>query len=311
LKVLGSPKSKISIGCYINCFYFEEMLKPEYNYGSIFLNGRWINFTFDNFDMNVEIPQYDVVVLINYTNYSHPAIKSRINNYLLNGGVLIGINATFNNSDNGLNNTFNLTAVSGTSSPTVNFTFYDPSKDEIAKYFLGIGIEAYRYWYIWDQQWHIDYWGSNKINITNVSDSSINRTNLVEGSNFTLTGPDSNKYFFKVKKLWYPDRVDFQILNKTFVFNDFSEKNVTGKNIVGYNNYAALTTNNSAIWLSNFPSSDEYKTLLKAAILSKVDTWTVRGVYTKREKTTLSSFVQLCCDMPETAELYLTLWYEI
>jgi hypothetical protein len=311
LEVSGSPKSKISIGCYVNCFYFEELLKPEYNYGSIFLNGRWINFTFDTFDMNVEIPQHDVIVLINYTNYSHPAIKSRIDDYLRNGGVLIGINATINGTDTNFNNIFNLTYVSGVSSNKVNFTFYNPSQDEIAKYFLGIGMDAYRYWHIWDEEWIIDYWGTNKINITDSSDSAINRTNLVEGSIFNLTSPiDGIKYFFKVKKLW-PERVDFQILNKTFVFNDFSEQNVTGKNILGYNNYAALTTNNSVIWISNFPSSDEYKTLLKAIILSKVNTWTAKGVFTQRPKTTLSSFVPLCCDMPETAELYLTLWYEI
>ena len=312
LKILGSPKSKISIGCYINCEYLKELLSslPIYG-GSIFVNERWINFTVDPFDINSEIPPFDVVVLINYTGYFDNTIKSRIDNYTKSGGVVIGINSTASTNQNFLD-IYNLTGGSGSSS-TVNFTFYDPSRDEIAKYFLGVGMDAYQYWYIWESQWRIDYWGSNKINITNVSDETVNRTNLMEGSTFSLTGPDSKTYSFKVKKIWYLNRVDFQVLNKTFVFKDFSESSnpVRGNNIVGYSNYAALTTNNSAVWISDFPKSDEYRTLLKAAILSRVDEWTAKGVYTTREKTTVSSFTSLCCDMPETAELYLTLWYEI
>jgi hypothetical protein len=314
LNVYGSPKSKIYIGCPINYDYLKGLLNSQdSDYGSVFVNGRWINFTVEQFDINSGIPYYDAIVLINYTNYSNNIIKSYLNSYLSNGGVVIGINATINGTDADFKSIFNLTYVSGASSYPVNFTFYNPYIDDISKYFLGIGMGAYSDWYMWEQQWHIDYWGSNKINITNSSDSSINRTNLVEGSIFNLTGPNSNKYFFKVKKLWYPDRVDFQILNKTFVFKDFSEKNITGNNIVGNIStiYAALTTNNSAVWISDFPKSDEYRTLVKAAILSRVDRWTVKGVYTSKEKTTISSFASLCCDMPETAELYLTLWYEI
>jgi hypothetical protein len=316
LQVRGSSKSNIYVGCYSGCDYIEDLLSPFFNYGSIFVNGRWINFTVKPFDINVDIPPYDAIVLVNYTNYSHPVIKSRLSSYLNSGGVVVGINETLNNSDNGLNNTFNLTASSTSSSSIANFTFYNSSRDDIAKYFLGIGMDAISDWYIWEEQWHIDYWSSNKINITNVSNPTINRTNLVEGSVFNLTFSNGNKYFFKVKNLWYLYRVDFQILNKTFPFKDFSEKNVTSINTIIGNltvspNDAALTLNNSAVWMSSFPKSDEYKALLRAAILSRLDTWTPKGVYTTREKTTVSSFASLCCDMPETAELYLTLWYEI
>ena len=311
LRVSGSPKSEISIGCPSNYQYLKDILIQNSQYGSIFVNGRWINFTVEQFDINTApVITYDVIILVNYSNYSDNSIKSKLNDYLKDGGVVIGINETKNSTDTSFNNFFNLTSVSGITSDKVNFTFYDPSKNKIAKYFLGIGMEAYSEWYIWGDQFFIDYWGSNKINITYALDSSINRTNLTEGSIFNLTGPDST-YFFKIKKMWYPSRVDFQILNKTFAFEDFSEENVTGNKIIGYNNYAALATNNSVVWMSNFPTGDEYETLLKATILSKVDEWTVRGVYTVKEKTTVSSFATLCCDMPEIAELYLTLWYEI
>jgi hypothetical protein len=312
LNISGSPKSQIYVGCTINCDYLQnELLYTLSNYGNVFVNGRWINFTIKNFDINTEIPSYfDVIVLINYTNYSDSTINSRLNNYLNSGGVVIGINATASNSDTWFNNFYNLTAGSGSSS-TVNFTFYDPTKDDIAKYFLGIGMDAYTQWYIWGDQWRIDYWNGNMINITNVSNSAINRTSLIEGSNFSLTGPDSKLYFFKVKKMWYNNRVDFQSLNKSFIFKDFSEANVVGNNIVSNSSHAALTTNNSAVWISDFPKGDEYRALLKAAIFSRLDIWNAKGVYTTKERTTISSFTTLCCDMPETAELYLTLWYEI
>ena len=311
LEISGSSKSNILIGCVINCDYLNETLSSS-SFGSIFLNGRWINFTLEQpFDINNGIPSYyDAIVLINFTNYSNSTVKFYINNYLQNGGVVIGLNDTISNSDVDFNNIFNLSAASGSSS-TVSFAFYNTTEDNIAKYFLGIGMDAYENWYIWGKQYRIDYWDSNKINITNIANSAENITKLNEGSIFTLTGPDSNPYYFKIKNLWYPNRVDFQPLNKTFIFNDFSENNVNGNKIVGSTNYAALTKNNSAIWLSYFPKGDDYKALLKAAILSRVDKWTAKGVYTTKEKITVSSFTSLCCDMPETAELYLTLWYEI
>jgi hypothetical protein len=311
LKVLGSPKSNIFIGCTLNCDYFKRLINPSSNYGTAFINGRWINLTVDTFDIRYGVPLYDAIVLINYTNYSNATIKSYIDDYLKNGGVLIGMNATQSATDTNFNDIFNLTGGLGPFSSTVNFTFYNSSEDEIEKYFLGIGLEAYSDWYIWEQDWNVDYWGMMRINITDASNPSNNRTNLMEGDLFNLNGPDSNLYYFKVKKIWPFQRVEFQILNKTFVFRDFSEKNVRGKNIVGYRNYAALTTNNSAIWISDFSTSSEYVSLLKAAILSKVDEWTAKYAVTPREKTTLSSFASLCCDMPETVELYLTLWYEV
>lgn len=321
LRISGSPKSNIYVGCpNWNCPYLEEVLLYTLpNYGNIFVNGRWINFTVKRFDINVEIPSYlDAIVLINYTNYSDPTIKARLNDYLNNGGVVMGINATFNNLDTDFNKFYNLTQGTAGGTPRVKFTFYDPSKDEIEKYFLGIGMDAYDFWYIWDDQWEIDY-GVHKINITNVSDPSKRITNLREGDIFNLTNA-AGTYYFEVRKIWYPyHRVDFQILNKSFVFKDFSEGNVkigaNGVSIITYinspNAHDALTTNNSAIWMSDFPTGDEYKTLFKAALLSRLDNWEAKGVYTSKEKTTITYFASLCCDMPETAELYLTLWYEI
>ena len=305
LTVIGSPKSNISVGCVLECGYLNGLLST----GS-FVNGRWINFSVSTFDINTGIPTYDVIVLINYTNYSNAVIKSYLSAYQSGGGAVIGINATLSNSDAGFNNFFNLTSGSGSLS-TVNFTSYNPSDDDIGKYFLGTGMTVTSDWYIWEHRWNVAYWGGNKINLTDSSNPSLKVENLVEGSVFGMTGPDAKTYSFRVKKIWYPLMVVMQPLNKSFVFNDFSEGNVNGKNIVGTSSHAALATNNSAVWMSNFPQSDDYASLLKAAILSRTDVWTSGAVATGKEKTTVSSFKSLCCDMPETTELYLTLWYGI
>jgi len=208
-----------------------------------------------------------------------------------------------------------------TSPPPNSFREYNPSKETIPKYFLGIGFDVLNTWTIWEESWRIDY-GANYVNITKISDPSNNRTFLYEGKNFSLKGPDSNDYQFKIKKIW-SDRTDIQPLNKSFVFKDFAvaEGNVNTtfvENIIikRSNNFAAMTSNNTAIWISDFPLSfgtvsDEYKTLVKAAILSRTDKWIAKGVSTDKERITVSSFIPLCCDMPETAELYLTLWYEL
>jgi hypothetical protein len=314
LRIIGSPKSNILIGCYQNCLYLDAIMNPLPTMGTIYLNGRWINFTVDSFDINAGIPKYDAIVLINYTNYSDPSINASLMSYLSSGGVLIAINATVSSVNSDFNKLFNLTSVSD-SNTTVNFSYYN-STDDIEKYFMGIGLDAYQNWTIWEQPWRVDYWNGNRINITNIANPIDNRTNLVEGSVFNLTNPVNGiKYFFKVKKMWFPQRVDFQAMNKTFVFMEFSEKNVTGmnglENIVGYGNHAAMTINNSAIWMSNFQNSSEYSSLLKAAVLSRLDDWTAKYSITSKETYSVSSFTSLCCDMPEIAELYLTMWYEI
>jgi len=322
LEILGSPRTKISIGCLVNCYYINSLLNPVPLYNSVFLNGRWINFDVQGFDLSTNISSYDAVILINYTGYSDSNFQNKIKDYLNRGGVVIGINDTLSNSNADFNTFFNLTPGSAGGTPALKFTFYDPYKDEIAKYFLGIGMDVYDNWMIWNDSLSVSY-GNDYVNITSLLYPYNNRVFLYENSTFNLTSYIDNKlYFFKVKGIWnstLKNRVDFQALNQTFIFYDFSEANIktgaNGMSIVTYANglnlYDALTTNNSVVWISNFPYSDEYRALLKAAILSKTDIWTAKGVYTTREKTTVSSFTSLCCDMPETTELYLTMWYEV
>jgi hypothetical protein len=196
-------------------------------------------------------------------------------------------------------------------SPSAKFTSYDPINDTVSKYFLGLGMHATTSWYIWEKEWAISY-GSDYVNITRAEDTSKNFTFKRENDIINLYGPDGRSYTFKIKRL-RSNEVDFQSLNKSFAFKDFSEKNAIGsKNIIiNQNGKAAMTTNNSAIWISDFPKSDEYKTLVKAAILSRKDNWVARATLPNKKTATVSSFMSFCCDMPETAEFYLTLWYEI
>ncbi len=325
LEVKGITKNNITVGCVNYCDYVKNLLTPTY------LNKRWINFTVQQFDLTSETPNFDVIVLVNYTQYS--LNKNKILSYLNEGGVVIGINATFNNNNPDFNEIFGL--VSAFPAGPEDFHFlepYDPLKDEIEKYFLGLGFDVktennidskkWGYWYIWEEP--------RKVNITSSTVDIENKTadegilqNIPEGGLFNLKNPVDNKFYtFKVKKIWWPNRVDFQLLNTTLHFKDFSEFNdvkANGNSINIVINMpplpseirAEMVSNNSAIWISDFPKSDEYKSLVKAAILSRVRNWFVRKVKTRGEIVTTSSLLTLCCDAPENGEIILVLWYKI
>jgi hypothetical protein len=301
LNVRGSPKSNMVIGCIhiLQCVYIKSILTPVY------LNGRWINFLVEEFNITKGVPNYyDAIVLINYTGYT--AQKTNIIDYLNKGGTVIGINATYNNNVD-FNDIFGLSPVSSSTSPN-HFTTYDPATEDIEKYFMGIGFDLTTEWYIWDDQWLVYYIGNN-INITKPDRSEFRYVG--KGDTFDLTGPDGI-YSFRVKEIWPgSSEAKVQALDTGFVFEDFSETtDVTGnQNVVDLGGIqASMTTNGSAVWMSDFPFSSEYVTLLKSAIISRNDDWVAKGVYTTRETTTVSSFFSLCCDMPETAELEITLW---
>jgi hypothetical protein len=304
LEVLGSPKSLILVGCVnpISCNYTTTLLDP------IYINNRWINFSIENFNINMlsQIPYiYDAVIFVGYINYT--LNKQKINDYLNRGGAVIGINATINNNDQDFNDIFNLTHSMG--SGNLYFGPYDIYQNKVLKYFLGFGFTADTEWYIWEDEWRVSY-GSNYANLTKVSDGT-ERNFLNEGETFDLVGPDSNNYYFKIRKIWPGQKVDFQPLGTGFIFKDFSENNCRGNNILSNSlgTVAGMTINNSAIWISDFPKSDEYETLVKAAIAASTDDWIARNIETTRELIKISSFVSLCCDMPEVTELVLSLSY--
>lgn len=197
------------------------------------------------------------------------------------------------------------------------FVSYNPELESIPKYFLGLGFDTINnIWTVWEEQWsivHGNKLGKDYINITKVLQQNQKRTFLYEGSSFSLYGPDNDQYSFRVKVIWTGFGTNIQPLNKTFFFKNFSENNAVGQNnvITTSNGFALMTTNKTAIWLSDFPESDEYRTLVKAAIASRVNELVYKRVPTSKETISVSSFLPLCCDMPETAELYLTMWYKI
>jgi len=250
-----------------------------------YVNNRRVNFTVKYFDISNGIPSdYDAVVFVDYAGYSNPSVKSNITDYLNKGRVIIGINATININDADFNEIFGLTSSTGTSS-LLNFTYYNPNWDNIAKYFLGFGFDVNTpsgtgTWYIWEDNREVNV-SISGVDIENKTVDEGFIQDIPEGGTFKLK-TDSLWHTFKIKKIWSIDRVDIQPLNKSFVFKDFSEKNVKSielKNILSNseNTYAGLTTNNTAIWISDFTWSDEYRTLVKAIIASKVTEWFATG----------------------------------
>lgn len=104
LRITGVPKINISVGVDPTSYnYVKGLLTPSY------FNGRWVNFSVQQFNIesiNYIPSSYDAVVFVNYTNYT--ARKSNITDYLNNGGVVIGINATRKNNDADFNYFFGL-----------------------------------------------------------------------------------------------------------------------------------------------------------------------------------------------------------
>jgi len=204
-------------------------------------------------------------------------------------------------------------------------------EDEIEKYFLGLGFDVktnnvidgkkWGYWFIWGE----DFSTARKVNITPNTVDIQNKTadegiiqNVPEGDIFNLKGPDNEFYTFRVKKIFWDEFVIIQPIDTSFIFKDFSETNdVTGKvNIIALpGGQAEMTSNNTAIWISSFPDfepyTNEYRTLVKAAIISRVKEWYVKEPDLTKEYVAITSFFPLCCDMPETAELTFYLWYKI
>jgi hypothetical protein len=304
LTVKGSPRSTIKVGyAQIEMLpYIESILTDAY------LNDRFIHFHKEGFEIDNDIPNFlDAIILVNFTGYETPEIKNNIKNYLNSGGVVIGINGTYGENTD-FREIFGLNTFSSSSADNY-FVSYDPSTEDIEKYFMGIGFNLTTSWYLWEEEWTVAY-GSDYINITR---GGTERNYLEEGDIFDLPYPSVGSYWFRVKKIWSGNsEASVQPLNTSFVFKDFSDSfGVIGnKNVVDKSSgQAAMTSNGSAIWISDFPYSSEYLTLVKAALVSRNDNWIARGVYTTKETTTVSSFFSLCCDMPETAELEITLWY--
>lgn len=303
LEIKGSPKSDMFVGCIDvpSCTYLYSLLTPTY------VNGRWVNFTLERFDFDApedSIPLiYDAVVFVNYTDYSSK--KQNISSFLDRGGSIIAINASFNDAD--FNEIFNLSSAVAPLT-YLNFTKYNIYDNKISKYFFGYGFDATTTWTIWGDDWTVFY-ASNYVNLSRVSDGT-NITFLYEGSSFNLNGPGGS-HTFKIRRIWPSQRVDIQSIDTSFTFVDFSERNCGGNNILAdtSNTIAGMTTNNSAIWISDFPSGDEYRTLLKAVISAGTDNWTYKHMETSREVVELTSFVSLCCDMPGISELVLRVAY--
>ena len=167
--------------------------------------------------------------------------------------------------------------------------------------------------YVWEVGRDVTI-NSDSIDIENITVDEGLLTNLYENDTFQLKGPDSSFYKFRIKKIT-PDRVDIQPMGTNFKFLDFSEHNIISgsKNILlnSQNSFAGMSTNNTAIWLSDFQWSDEYRTLLKASIASNVKEINIGEVDTTKDYAAVSSFYSLCCDMPEIAKLTIYLWYKI
>lgn len=307
----GAPKSVANMAC-ISCSdaqisYAKSVFSPT------LFNGMFLNFSIEKFDLSTKpsIPgNYDVAVFINYTDWT--AQKQKISNYLAGGNGVVALQKASNNAD--FKQMFNLTENAAGSASYQNFSAYYPAGSNIGKYFLAFGFDIATAddgsgtWYIWES--------AKQVNSTGISAQIQDVGTKTEGQTFTLTGPDGKTYSFKVKKIW-PDRsgVVIQALDKGFVFKNFweaGETKVFGNNILAgdqASTYSLAAKNNTAVWISDFPRSDEYRTLAKAAAESVFEKYYLVKPVNVKSSANVNAFVSTCCDAPVTAKLTFAFWY--
>ncbi len=310
LRIDGSPKPLIRVACICTdsqVSYAKQILTPVY------FNDYWIKFNVDKVDFTyANITDYDLLLFINYTAFA--SNEANIKNYLSTGKGIISINASYN--DPVFFELFNLTTSTNPVANVLYFRTYKPWENKIEKYFMGFGFNIDTPTKLIDGKyqgtWKIWGW-SKEVNTTGTTVEIEGVGSLPENGRFTLTQPINGlDYEFKVKKIWSDKSgVIIQTTNTTFPFNNFieaGEEKVSGNNIVG-NDPAALTVNNSAIWISDFPEGDEYATLLKAAISSIADNFYALSPINIKENVEVTKFFSMCCDTPETVKATLILWY--
>ena len=310
LHVDGSPKPSIRVACVCNN---EQLNYAKKIFTPVYFNDYWIEFNIDKFEFSYSnISDYDALLFVNYTSFADN--ENEIVDYLNNGKGIVAVNPGY--SDSAFLELFNLTISSEPDANVVYFRDYEPWNNKIEKYFMGFGFDIATVLEIEDnkQQGIWKMWGWDKeVNTTGTQVEIENVGVFSENDYFTLSHPINGlEYEFKIKKIWDDKSgVIIQPMNTTFPFNNFieiDEQKVKGYNIVG-DDPAALTTNNSAVWISDFPEGDDYNTLIKSAMASVVDRFYVFTPENMRENVRIVKFFNMCCDAQETIKITLILWY--
>lgn len=321
LQVIGTPKPEINVGCVCD---WPGYAWASSNIGSATLNGRQTVFKVSAIQPSdfptAVLDGYDVLLFMDYTDFGGQ--KTKIQGFMDSGKGVVAINATRSNTDAAFNGLFGLAAGSGAAT-TINFTRYAPAENMVAKYFFGFGfdVNATGYvdgkragtWRIWEETRAVNITPALQVEVENKT-TTEGRIIVSKGDRFGLRQPRTGAtHYFAPKDVW-PDKVVFQALDTGFVFNNFAEGEqpvvgANGKNVTGSGNMAATVANGTAIWMSDFPDSDEYVTLLKAAMSSLATNWWLEEPVSPKQPVTVNAFATPCCDAPETIEYVLWLWY--
>ncbi len=344
IRVKGTAKPIIRVAC-ANCsvdgyYYAKQIFTP------MWYNGRWVNFSVSRVEISTlkDTEPYDVLFFINYTNFDENTL---IQDYLKHGGKVFALTkiycyisgpiGIFCDNFTNMDKTFSFTIPRGISKEYQILA--SPENNTISKYFVGLGfyIKADEltedgkhkgYWYIWKNK--------KEVNITQDLYVEIEGLGKYrEGDIFVLNPNSENSELpyeniaFKIKKV-YSDFVYIQTLNYSFPFVDYIENKVIGprrsweiriKGMYEEDNvlmsstgdYSLMiwnSTTKNAVWMSYFPYSDEYVTLLKSAIVRMTDEFDVKTYFGTKEKISIPFVVDYCCDIPEAAKIIITLGYK-
>lgn len=310
VRVMGAPKPNISVGCVGSpeqCSGLRGNLTPT------FYNGRFVNFTVTRvLDFSLPALEAHDVLIFRTMPVDGFDGNATVQEYLKRHGIVALLDVTDANLAQ-LDWTFNLSKAD-TPPPSMKLN-YAPGL-AVPRYFLGFGmnvptpdtVDGNRagVWRIWETAKNVNITPDMRLVIEGIGAFAENEVFMVKAA-------DGRSYAFRVKKIW-PDRSGsiIQPLNMSFVFENFAAELAVSSNtmILEQAGSSAATVNGSAIWISDWAVySDEYGLLLRAATSSLATEWWAAEPLRPREPVTVSAFVNTCCDMPETVELILWLWY--
>jgi len=324
MRVIGTPANNITVGCFEYCDQIRDMLSKP------IINNRNISFDVEYFDIDTVsiIPDYDALVTLKYIDFD---TNQKIQDYIDNGGYVVGVTDIPTGQMSRLDETFDL--ISGNPNSNSIMLIYRPERDYISKYFLGIGFEIETHLYL-GPSLQKGYWNLTEDTFEINNTGSMIYVDLgggtqgpySEGDEFAT--PSASEWFI-VKKI--PDKYSVWIrpLNKNFVFDGnflngedcviSSDNNIIKRS--GTTTCAASVLSDAGVWISDFtnsarhPRSHEYETLLQAAVVSSKIEWDVVGNKNIGEAVGVTNFVNMCkglnnCDTNEIVELIFLLWYQ-
>ncbi len=237
-----------------------------------------------------------------------------------------------------MNDTFSLTVDRnlGDYTTTDNVLYLQNIETKVPSYFLGNGFviiadrtvedKQQGTWTLWRKDREVNITTNLKVEIEGVGRYGERDIFCLNPSDDNSILPDE-RICFRIKKV-FPDKVFIQTLNFSFPFLDYFntfnlfsptvELRVKGifdsDDILKYKDRFSLvvwnSTTKNAVWISYYPYSEEYSSLLRSTIIKLTDDFVLKSYFGTKENIEIPFISYSCCDIPEEYKIKLILGYK-